>query len=176
MHDFGAWAEKVGLSLEYRLLPSTHLGVTWGLSFLGWSAKSFSLVRRQVPPLRPPANLQEAFLWHSVYFCNEHGHGYYCTAFIREGIFTYGQLMNHDHCKRVRAILLTWRPVSPTGERHMHSIKPLAFHQPSQRGMLWGKGVFISFVAEDRSYPTKHNVVCASELNFGRGNYVAMDC
>ena len=104
MHNFRAWAEKIGLLLEYRLLLPTQLGMvcTRGLSFLGWSAKSFSLVRRRVLAVRPPANLQNTRLWHSVYFRNNQRHTYYCTTLIKEGVFTYGRLMNHEQCRLVR--------------------------------------------------------------------------
>ena len=63
--------------------------------------------------------------------------------------------MNHEQCKLVSAILPTWRSVYLAWERHMRTIKPLAFEQPSQWGMLWGKGAFMSFLAEDKSYPAR---------------------
>ena len=84
MQNFGFWASKIGFSQEYRHLPSTQLGMvrTNGLSFLAWCAKSFSLVRRRVPPVQPPKDLQEVPLWRSVFFGNTHGHTYYCTTLI----------------------------------------------------------------------------------------------
>ena len=90
-----------------------------------------------------------------VFFRNRYGPTYYCTTLIREGVTSWSQLMHHEHSRRVQRIPPTWRPVSLTGQCSMQAIKPLLFEQPSQWGLMWGRGVFLSFLAGDREYPAR---------------------
>ena len=60
--------------------PFIQLGMvrTASLSFIAWAAKAFSLLRRQAPLVKPPANVSEPPIWHNVFFGNEHRRTYYC--------------------------------------------------------------------------------------------------
>ena len=96
---------------------------TRGLSFLSWSTKAFSLVRRCVEPIRPPCDLSVVPLWHSVFFRNEHRHTHYNSTLISQGVLPWGQLMEEEHSVRVCAIPASWRAVYLAGRSHMNSVK-----------------------------------------------------
>ena len=94
--SFQPFAVDLGIVLSPTSLPFFQLGsnvVKQTMPFLGWCARAFSMVKKDVHFEHPAQLPRDAPAWHSTLFLNEHCHTYFPPRLIRQGILTIGQLL-----------------------------------------------------------------------------------
>ena len=149
---FRAWCGKIGLSYEPRHLPFILLGMvrTASLSFIAWLAKAFSLLRRQAPLVKPPANTSELPVWHNVFCRNEHRHTYYGSPLISQGVTTWGAFFGEHHPRYHRTLPWTWKPVYTAAHRTLKAVMSQEiFDLLATWTLCWGNRFFLKFVSPD---------------------------
>ena len=110
--SFQPFAADLGIILSPASLPFFQLGpnvVKQTMPFLGWCARAFSLVKKDVHFEHPAQLPGDAPAWHSTFFLNEHCHTYFSPRLIRQGVLTIGQLLEQPTYFSMLAP--TWEPV-----------------------------------------------------------------
>ena len=110
--SFQPFAADLGITLSPASLPFFQLGpnvVKQTMPFLGWCARAFSLVKKDVQFEHPAQLPGDAPAWHSTFFLNEHCHTYFSPRLIRQGVLTIGQLLEQP--TYFSMLVPTWEPV-----------------------------------------------------------------
>ena len=110
--SFQPFAADVGIILSPASLPFFQLGpnvVKQTMPFLGWCARAFSLVKKDVHFEHPAQLPGDAPAWHSTFFLNAQCHTYFSPRLIRQGVLTIGQLLEQPTYFSMLAP--TWEPV-----------------------------------------------------------------
>ena len=96
---FSPFANSLGMVLNPLTLPYFQMGsnVIWDtMPYLGWSAHTFSIVKKDIQFEEPDMLSHDTPLWHSTMFINRHKQSYFVPRLIRQGILTVGQLLEDD--------------------------------------------------------------------------------
>ena len=84
---FKEWATRFGVPLSLPTLPILQIGpIPWNtFPFLAKSAKAFSQLLANLPPIRPPLlSFEDILAWHCTHLRSGRGHTYYCPRLIRQ--------------------------------------------------------------------------------------------
>ena len=150
VETFYAWATTIGFTPSKDNLPYIQLGMvrTAELTFLGWSAKAHSYIKRVAPQVAPPANRDQLPLWHSVYFRIEFNCSYYNTKMIRQGVLTWGQLQSLEDVRLLNALPRTWKRVYNHGGRLLNKVPSQGgFDTPAVHAQNWTRAWLLQFYA-----------------------------
>ena len=89
--DFQLFQNGHGIVFDSLSIFTFQMGsnVVWNtMPYLAWSARSFSLLKQDIPQSPPTMLAYDTPLWHHHAFRNEHRQTYFCPQLIRAGFLT----------------------------------------------------------------------------------------
>ena len=111
-NTFQPFAQDLGILVSPASLPFFQIGsnvIKNNMPYLGWCARAFSLVKKDICFEEPALLSYDTPLWHSSLFVNDQRLSYFSPRLIRLGVLTVGQLLEDDSL--FLQLAPTWEPI-----------------------------------------------------------------
>ena len=108
-NSFQPFAQDLGILVSPAFFQIGSNVIKNNMPYLGWCARAFSLVKKDICFEEPALLSYHTPLWHSSLFLNDQRLSYFSPRLIRLGVLTVGQLLEDDSL--FSQLAPTWEPI-----------------------------------------------------------------